>query len=157
MAKLPKSISALIDEIVKNDYEIQKKSKHIELGSVCLYYYPNPKTAATLSVFDMLPYTFILGGNGSYIWGLNLHFLPWAQRLKFIKYLNSKRGKLTYKDVKKAFTAGSIPLAMAAYCYRLYLITHIKSNVRLWDLKDNEDFEDAYRVAKIILPKFRKI
>ena len=44
---------------------------------------------------------------------------------------------------------------MAAYCYRLYLVSHIKSNVRSWDLKDNDDFEDAYKVAAKVLPHFK--
>ena len=155
MAKLPKAISALIDEVTQNDYSVQKKNKPIELGSICLYYYPNPKYEATLPVFDMLPYVFIMGGDSKYLFGLNVHYFSWAQRLQFMKYLNAKKGKLRYEDIKKAFKAGKIPLGLARYCYRVYLISHIKSNIRLFDLTDDEEFKDAYRVAQHILPKFK--
>jgi len=155
MAKLPKSISSLIDEITVSDYEIQKKTKPIDLGTMALYYYPNPKGAATLEVYDQLPYVFILGGNSKYVWGFNIHYLSYTQRLKFMKYLNAKRGKLTYEDIKKAFKAGQVPLGLVNYTYRLYLISHIKSHVRLFDLKDDEEFDDAYAVAKNVLPRFK--
>ena len=155
MGNLPKTITSLIDEITVSNYKIKKKSKPIELGTMALYYYPNPKTAATLDVYDQLPYVFILGGNSKYLWGLNIHYLPWTKRLQFMKFLRAKRGKLSYKDVKKAFQAGQIPLAMANYTYRLYLISHIKSNVRLFDLKDDEEFKDAYQVANLVLPRFK--
>ena len=155
MAKLPKEISSLIDDITKSDYEVVKKSRRLALGSMALFYYPTPKTAATLEVFDMLPYVFILGGGGGYLYGLNVHYFDWAQRLKFMKFLNSKGGKLRYTDVKKAFKAGQIPLGMASYTYRLYLISHIKSNVRLFDIKDNDEFDDAYVVAQKVLPRFK--
>jgi len=155
MGKLPKQISNLIDEITKSDYEVVKKSRKIHLGTMALYYYPTPKTASTLEVYDQLPYVFILGGGGGYLWGLNVHYFDWSQRLKFMKYLNSKKGNLRYKDVKKAFQSGSIPLGMANYCFRKYLVSHIKSNIRLFDIKDNEEFKDAYSIAKEVLPVFK--
>ena len=122
---------------------------------MALYFYPTPKYASTLEVYDQLPYVFILGGNGKYFWGLNIHYLTWTQRLKFMKSINSKKGKLTYRDVKKAFQAGKVPQGLVYYCYRLYLITHIKSNVRLFDIRDDEEYEDAYKVAQKVLPRFK--
>lgn len=155
MAKLPKGVNSLINQITTSDYETVKKNRRPGLGTMGLYYYPDPKTAATLEVFDQLPFVFFLGFNAKYLWGLNIHYFDWAQRLKFMKYLNQRGGKLRYSDVKKAFKAGTIPLGLAAYCYRLYLISHVKSNMKLFDLTDNEEYDDAYKIAKLVLPRFK--
>ena len=155
MSSLPKDVKSLIDTITSSEYETIKKSRKIELGTISLFYYPNPKYEAQLPVFDQLPFSFILGGDSKYLWGLNIHYLNWSQRLQFMKYLHSKKGKLKYTDVAKAFKAGKIPLGLARYCYRLYLISHIKSNIKLFDLTDDEEYKDAYAVAQKVLPRFK--
>ncbi|WP_298751839.1 hypothetical protein [uncultured Arcobacter sp.] len=146
MAKYPPESSYLLAKITKNDPTLQKKDKRIKLGSLCAWYYPDPKWQKTN--YDTIPLVLILNADKTHVFGINLHFISWSQRLSFMKYILSKKGRVKYIDIKKAFQKAKVPQALAYYALRKYLISHIRSNVFVFD----ED--DWYRLAKDFAPKF---
>ena len=150
--KLPKEVSRMIDEITKEDAEVVKPGKKLSLSNLYLFYYPDPKTKAKLDVYDTLPLIVLLDiPDSKYILGINLHYMNWSQRLQFTKYLQTRKFKIKYSDIIKAFNSAKVPQALAKYCIRKYLINRIGSNIRIFD-----NPEDQYNIIKEVLPDFKK-
>ena len=157
MAGLPKSISFLIDKLYDNKVVtkgIDDLSRR-DLGSLILFGYYDPKTKEKLSFWDLIPLLLVFGFNGNYLWGLNIHYIPYTYRLNFIGYLYNKRYKenkfLTWNDIKMAWKGAKIPMAYAYFSYRLYLIPRISTNIKSFGELDWKP------VTVNVLPKFKKM
>ena len=150
--KLPKEVINLVNEITNDDHESVKPGTKLSLGNLFLFYYPNPKYASKLDVFDQIPLIILLDiPSSKHILGINLHYFSWSQRLAFLKYLQSKRMRIKYSDIVKALKSAKVPVALANYAIRKYLINRIASNVKIF-----ENPEDQYEIVKNILPIFKK-
>lgn len=152
MAKIPSEITVLIDAVTKEDHESVKSVSNLKLGKLYLFYYPDPKTKDKLEVYDQLPLVILLDvPDSKYLLGINLHYIPYLNRLNFIKNLQSKGLKIKYNDIVKAWKAAKIPGAYANLAIRKYLINRIASNVKIFD-----DPKDQYEIVRNILPIFKK-
>ena len=150
--KLPKEVNALIDAVTSEDFESVKSSRQLELGKLYLWYYPNPKYANVLDVYDQLPLVILLDiPSAKHILGINIHYLPYTYRLQFMKHLIQKGTKIKYSDIQKAWKAAKIPTGFANLAIRKYLINRIASNIKIF-----ENDEDKYNIVKNILPHFKK-
>jgi hypothetical protein len=151
MQKLPKEINTLIDTITSDDFESVKPGTKLKLGNIFLYVY-DAKHKATLEVWDKLPLVVLLNiPKGKYILGINIHFIPWSYRIKFIKNLQTKNMKIKYKDVLKAWQKAQIPGVYLKYALRKYLVNRIQSNIKIF-----ENPEDQLEIVKNVLPEFVK-
>ena len=149
--KLPKEINTLIDAVTSEDHESVKSGTKLKLGNLFLFAY-DAKHKATLEVWDKLPLIVLLDiPGGKYILGINTHFIPYTFRIKFIKNLQNKNMKIKYKDVLKAWKGANIPGAYLKYAIRKYLVSHIQSNIKIFD-----DAEDQLEIIRNVLPIFAK-
>jgi hypothetical protein len=150
-AKLPSEVNALIDMITNDDIESVKSSSKLSLGNLYLWAY-DPKHKATLEMYDTLPLVILLGvPKGQYILGINLHYIPWTYRINFLTSIQAKGTKVKYKDIIKAWKTAKIPGSYAVLAIRKYLVSHIKSNIRIFD-----NLEDQLEVTRNVLPHFEK-
>jgi hypothetical protein len=151
MAKLPKEVTNLIDVVTDEDHESVKKGSQLKLGMLYLWVY-DAKHKSSLPVWDKLPLVVLLGvPHGKYITGINLHYIPYLRRIQFIKSIQKKGGKVKYDDIAKAWKEAKIPQAYVALSIRKYLVSHIKSNIKIF-----EDDDDQMRIVKNVLPMFEK-
>jgi len=149
--KLPKEVTTLIDAVTNDDYESVKSGSKLRLGNLYLYWY-DAKYADKLEVWDQLPLVVLLDiPDGKYVLGINLHYIPYTYRLQFMKSIQAKGTKIKYADIVKAWKNAKIPGAYASLAIRKYLISHIKSNVKVF-----ESPEDQYEIVKNVLPYFQK-
>jgi hypothetical protein len=106
------------------------------IGQMVMYYY-SPKHADTLPFYDTFPLGIIVGPVGdNKIASLNLHYLPNVLRASFLDNLldvlttesitKQSRFEITYAMLK-----GISKYKYFAPCYKHYLTTHIKSNVKI--------------------------
>ncbi len=150
MGKLPREVSYLIDKVTNEDHESVKSSKQIKPGKLYLFAY-DPKHKATLEVWDQLPLIIFLQYRNNLLNAINLHFIPYTYRIQFLKKLQTKSGIVKYKDLASAWKSTNIPNAYAYMSYRSYLISHIKSNIKIF-----EDLDDQLEIVRNILPQFKK-
>jgi hypothetical protein len=149
--KLPPEVSTLIDFVTNDDIESVKSGSKLKLGNLYLWVY-QAKYANELEYWDQLPLVVLLDiPGGKYILGINTHYIPYTYRLQFMKGIQSKGTKIRYADIIKAWKAAKIPTGYAALAIRKYLISHIKSNIRVFESK-----EDQYEIIKNVLPHFKK-
>jgi hypothetical protein len=149
--KLPKEVLNLIDAVTTDDYESVKSGTQLKLGRLYLWVY-DAKHKSKLEVWDQLPLVILLGiPKGKYILGVNLHYIPYLNRIQFMKQLQARGTRLKYSDIKKAWKAAKIPGAYAALSIRKYLVSHIKSNIKIFD-----DEKDQMEIVKNVLPMFEK-
>ena len=80
-----------------------------------------------------------------------MHYIPYSFRLQFLKNLQNKGLKIKYRDIKKAWKDTKIPIVYANLAIRKYLISHIRSKVKIFD-----DPEEQYQIVKQVLPQFHK-
>ena len=151
MAKLPKEVTRLIDDITNEDHESVKSGSQLKLGNLYLYAY-DAKTKAKLEVWDSLPLVVLLGvPHGRYMLGINLHYIPYLKRIQFMKNIQAKGTKIRYNDIGKAWKDAKLPLSYAHLAIRKYLVSHIKSNIKIFD-----DHDDQMKIVKNVLPMFEK-
>lgn len=147
--KLPKEVQYLIDKITEKDVRVKDAGNRVNVGSLLLYGY-DAKHHAKLEVWDALPLVILLGMNGKYMWGINLHFIPYLQRLRFIKYLLSRKTTIRYREIKRAWKYAKIPMSYARLSYRKYLIGRVLTNVRVFHP------DDYLEVTRNVMPDFQK-
>ena len=155
MAKLPKQVLHLLAKLSDPKVTTVKKSKKLRVGNLYLFLY-DAKFKRILPYWDKLPLVILFGYSGSHMIGVNFHYLNWAQRISLLRKLGVRRKtgyKLKYKDILRAWKAAKLPQALMYLSIRKYLISHIRSDVKVWDEIDGDDWGE---VAKIILPKFAK-
>jgi len=159
--KVPEDIKALFDKINKTD-EVRdvrtvsptsKSGKNqMRLGYPVTFAY-DPKWKKTLPYYDNLPLSIVLAKYGDRFLGINLHYVPWARRIQLAEYLvrrTKNKNRVTYRDIKAAWKAAKLPLALASLCIRMYLHSHIKSKMKQFD------WETYREAAKNIDPRFKK-
>lgn len=153
MAKLPADVRLLLDKIYDEEIETVRTKRRLLLGRMYLFAYPNPKTEAKLPWFDALPLVILFGANKKYLWGINVHHIPWTYRVNFVKKLMARleSGKrLTYRDVKNAWQSARVPNAFAYLAYRTYLVSLIPTNLKMFD------HENWKPVTTKVLQKYEK-
>lgn len=114
----------------------------LTVGKMYIFYYDSKLfKEGKLKYFDRVPCIFPLGATKTHMIGLNLHYLDYANRAKFLDALYSieNNAKLT-KNKKLKLTYGLLKsTASLKYfkpCIKKYLISHIKSRF-LRTLKNN--------------------
>jgi hypothetical protein len=155
IAKLPKQIQFLLQKISDEDIPTIKRGKRMRLGDLYLYTY-FPKHASTLPYYDILPTIVLLGMDGKYLHAINMHYIPYLQRLQLIKAIEQKRSKgvrLQYKHIKAAWRSLNLPKAYMYLAYRTYLISHITSNIKWFEAGDEPTWT---KVLQNIGPRFKK-
>ncbi len=149
--KLPKEVNYLIDKVTTEDHESVRPGTRLHMGDLFLYFY-DAKYKSVLDVWDQLPLIILLDiPHGKYILGINIHFIPWTYRIQFIKNIRTKGNRIKYRDIVKAWKKAKIPEAYAKLAIRKYLVSHIKSNIKIFT-----DEDDQLEIVKNILPKFKK-
>ena len=149
MPELPKEVSNLLGKLYDNNIETVTKSKRLVYGNIYLFGYL-PKMKSELPYWDALPMIMLLDRGGGSILGINLHYIPWINRMQFVKRVMAVGRRIRYEDIKKAWNSAKIPGAFAYLSIRRYLLPHIKTNIKVFG-KDN--WEPA---VKNIMPKFKK-
>jgi hypothetical protein len=153
LAKLPKQVTSLLDRLYDEDIPTIKKSKRLKLGNLYLFGY-DAKTKAKLPYWDMLPLVVLFGYKAPYMIGVNAHYIPFTFRVQLLKELNKKMAngnRLKYKDIQRAWKAARIPKGYYYLAIRKYLISHIQTNIKVFEGEDN-----WAPVAAKVLPKFKK-
>jgi hypothetical protein len=151
MGKLPSEVTALIDIVTDEDHESVKKGSQLKLGNLYLYVY-DAKHKSTLPVWDKLPLVILLGvPHGKYITGINMHYIPYLKRIQLMNQIQATKGRIKYDDIAKAWQKAKVPKAYLALALRKYLVSHIKSNIKIF-----EDKEDQMMIVKNVLPMFEK-
>jgi len=151
---VPKDIEVLFNKIYKNKEipSVKKGSRSMRLGFPVLFAY-DPKWKKTLPYYDNLPLSIVLAKYGDRFLGINLHYVPWARRIQLAEYLvrrTKNKNRVTYGDIKAAWKAAKLPLALAALCIRMYLYSHIRSEMKFFTW-------ETYRAAVVnIDPRFKK-
>lgn len=152
MAKLPKEVQVLLDKIYDEDIETVRATRKLQLGRLYLWGY-DPKFKKSLPVYDVLPLGILLSYNAKYFWMINIHYIPYLRRIQFMRIIMEelKSGKkLKYKTIKKAWMSAQIPMAYARLAFRCYLISHVKTNLKMFD------YDNYAPVVKNVLPIFKK-
>ena len=143
-----------MDKIYSNeDIETVKRGKRLLLGKLYMYVY-DPKYKDTLPYYDILALIVLTSFKPPYINGFNIHYIPFLNRLQFMKSVMQKLKngkKLKYKDIKRAWQKAKLPERLVKYAYRTYLISHIRSNIKVFD------YDDYYPIVKETSGKFKKL
>lgn len=152
--KFPKDIQLLFNRLYKNKTipNVKPGSRSMRLGFPVMFVY-NAKWKQKLPYWDALPFSIVLAKYPDGFLGLNLHYIQWTTRIQLAKKLvrSSKNGKrIKYIDIKKAFRDLKLPDGLLALVIRRYLYSHIKSNIKIFDI-------ETYGAAvKDIRPNFKK-
>jgi hypothetical protein len=151
MAKFPKQVESLLEKLYDTEIQTVASASRLKFGRIYLFGYI-PKTRADLPYWDALPLIMLLGWGKGEILGINLHYIPWAQRINFTKKIMAagKNRRVKYSDIKKAFESSRIPGALAYLSIRKYLIRNVRTKIKVFD---NETWEP---VVKNVLPRFQK-
>lgn len=151
--KLPKDLQILLEKLYNKDIPVVKPgSKKMRLGYPVLFKY-DAKWKNVLPYWDANPLSIVLAKYGDGFLGINLHYVSWTRRIQLAKFLMKKtknKNRITYRDIKAAWKAAQLPLALAMLAIRRYLYSHVRSNMNIFDW---ETYSDA---VKDIRPKFRK-
>ena len=126
------------DDVFNEKKRIAGVSKQPDslIGQMVMYYY-SPKHADTLPFYDTFPLGIIVGPVGNdKIASLNLHYLPPVLRASFLDNLldvltTENITKQSRFDITYAMLKGVSKYKYYAPCYKHYLTTHIKSNVKI--------------------------
>jgi len=149
--KLPQPVEKLLDTLYDEKIKEYKTLRKIRPGMLLLYGY-DAKYKDTLKYWDALPVMLLMYMDGKHIAGLNLHYIPWTYRINFAKYLfEEQKGHITWKGIKRAWRKAKIPGAYAYYAYRKYLISHIRTSIKVFNK------ETYLPVVKNVLPEFKKM
>lgn len=152
--KFPKDVQILFKKIYKNKTipSVKPGSRGMKLGHPVMFVY-QAKTASTLPYWDALPFSIIIAKYGDGFLGLNLHYLEWTRRLQLAKKivrLTKNKNRLTYMDIKKAWSSLKLPEALLMLVIRRYLYSHIRSDIKIFD------WETYIGAIKDIRPSFKK-
>jgi len=152
--KFPKDIQLLFKKLYKNKEipNVKPGSRQMRLGYPVMFVY-SAKWASILPYWDALPFSIVLAKYPDGFLGLNLHYIDWARRIQLAKKIAkaAKNGRrIKYIDIKKAWTSLKLPEALLMLVIRRYLYSHIRSNMKIFDI------DTYYEAVKDIRPKFRK-
>lgn len=152
--KFPKDIQLLFNRLYKNKIipNVKPGSRGMKLGYPVMFVY-DAKWKSKLAYWDALPFSIILAKYPDGFLGLNLHYVQWTTRIQLANKLvrAAKNGKrIKYVDIKKAFHELKIPEGLLALIIRRYLYSHVRSNIKIFDI---ETYSEA---VKDIRPDFQK-
>lgn len=145
----------IVNELkTKNKVKELSSPKELNPGDILLFGYPNPKYEDSLWVFDALPLIIFLGYDGNCLHGINIHYLPYKERLIYIRKILEiqKRRKLIYKDIVKLWKSSGIAGKYSQYSYRKYLPNLIPTKIKVF----NTDSVDVIESILLIQPQFKK-
>jgi len=158
LARLPNEVNFLIDKLYDDNIKTVSNINQLDrsyLGTLILFGYYDPKTKDQLPYWDMIPLLLLFGFSGTYMWGLNIHYIPYTYRVKFVGELYKKRFLenkiLQWADIKRAWFDADIPSAYAYFSYRRYLINRISTNIKAFGEQDWKP------VVVNVLPEFKKL
>ena len=130
-----------------------KNAKKILKGAIYLYRYSNPKYKKVLEFYDARPMVILLNTDAKYLFGINIHFLPWTMRIQFCEIIIKKlkyKNRLKYSDIKKAADTVRMPHVFAYFALRKYIRSRIGSKLYQFSF-------DNWRSAVVnIPPNFKK-
>jgi hypothetical protein len=150
--KLPPDVRHVLKKILKNKNVPTVKPGKMKLGSMLVFLY-DAKHKATLPYWDLLPLSVVLAKYPDGFLGISLHYIPWTVRIQLATQLMrsvKNKNRITYVDIKKAFKAAKLPIALAYLCIKRYLYSHIRSEIRSFD------WETYHHAVKNISPRFQK-
>ncbi len=158
MARLPNEVNFLINKLYDDKIQTISNVNQLDrsyLGTIILFGYYDPKTKDKLPYWDMIPLLLLFGFGNGYMWGLNLHYIPYTHRVKFVKTLYEIRfiqnRILQWADIKRAWFNADIPSAYAYFSYRKYLINRVSTNIKVFGEQDWRP------VVVNVLPEFKKL
>lgn len=99
-------------------------------GHFCFFFYSaKGYQEGTLPYYDTSPMSLILGRNGPYVDGLNVHYLKLSLRVQLFQTLLAIEGGSLTDHQKFVASYEAIKAMTNLYkpCYKRYLISHIKS------------------------------
>ena len=152
--KFPRDVELLFNRIFKNQIipNITPGSRSMRLGYPLMFVY-DAKTKASLPYWDALPFSILLAKYPDGFLGLNLHYIQWTTRIQLAKKLvkaTKNKNRINYYDVKKAWSDLKLPEAMLYLVIRRYLYSHVRSNIKQFDI------ETYAEVIKDVRPNFKK-
>jgi hypothetical protein len=154
MAELPAQVKKIIDLIIKENQYVDTITdfRKMKLGALYTMVY-SPKWSKILPVYDTLPLFMLLGIGSDRLYGINIHYAPWAVRqqlARIIMKMFSWKKRLQYRDIKKAWEASKMPLGLTRLFFRTYLFSHIRSEIKEFH---SQNYEMA---VSEIMPRFKK-
>jgi len=119
----------------KDIMRTKNKVRVPELGKMYLFLY-DAKHKDTLPYWDRQPLIVVIKKRGNSVWGLNLHYLPPALRMKFLAQLmeftsNKKMDETTRIRVTYSFLNSASKLEAFKPTLHRYLFSHTKSQFAL--------------------------
>ena len=128
----------------------------------------DPKWKGTLPYYDIIPTSIILAVEGDRFLGINLHYVFWARRIQLANEIlkrTQSKNYIKYKEIKQAWVAAKLPMALSYLCLRWYLFSHIKSEIKVFgwdkykeivvDLKPKFKKESEQAIYNAIMEKYR--
>jgi hypothetical protein len=154
MAELPAQVKKIISMIEKESGYVDtiRDFRKMKRGFLYLLVY-DAKWKAELWAWDALPIFVLIDIKGDRMFGWNLHYLPFVLRVNVCRQLmkmTSWKKRLQYRDVVKAWKAAKAPIGFLHLCFRTYLFSHIRSEIKEFH---SQNFEDA---IQDVMPKFKK-
>lgn len=151
---LPYEIKYILAKILRKPqknkiYQPKLVKKYIMAGTLMTFYYPNPITKKSLTVYDALPMVVLLKMDKKGFLGINMHYIHPAYRQQFVKFLKFKKN-LEYKKILKAVEKFILPKAFSYGAIRRYSFRRVYSNIIRFETKDYG------RVLEKLPPVWRK-
>lgn len=116
------------DKLIEN---ARKVVSSVEVGNMYMYKY-DPKYKEKLPYYDEFPVIFMIGPAANGFYGVNLHYLPPALRLKLMSALYDTTTNKRFDDRTKLAISYNILKGSSKYKYfepafKHYLLNHVRS------------------------------
>lgn len=122
-----------VDEVKKPKRKPFTKDSMPQIGRLYLYAY-DPKYKATLPFFDAFPLTFPIEFYKDGFLGINMHYLPYMQRVQLMTALQSITNNNKYNETTKLNISYELLSRYANQfkgfdtCLKKYLYSHVRSS-----------------------------